>query len=143
MRKFILILLLALSVYPYVHNNHNNDMILFMPNCLEVSDIVGTWGKLSEPYAINNMILYDTVKWTIIPGRYSAYDILCIKEISSSCYKPSPFGNIPNQVQGKVRFYGGTGTDELDYGSLKFRRPEYEIIMIQENGVWEKFFRFH
>lgn len=118
----------------------------FMSGTLQPDDILGNWYNVSEPYVGVRggamVVMVDTTVWKLSrQGEFVFDSVQFVKEFHSASALPNPVG-VPQQ-SGKVLYESGQNTDELNYGILKFRMPNYDTLWINFAGQWEYLARLH
>jgi hypothetical protein len=124
----------------------NDPRFIFQSGTLQPDDILGTWGSVGKPYVGVSggvmVVMTDTIVWRLSrQGEFIFDSLQFVKEFHSSSLNPNSVG-IPQQ-SGKVIYESGQNTDELNYGILKFRMPNYDSLWVNYAGQWEYLARIH
>lgn len=136
MKKFIGLFLVIITVACSMEDPR----FIFLNSTLQPEDVIGEWYSVGKPYPAivgsGIMVVSDTVVWKLQrQGTFIFDSLFYIKEFHSGVLSSNPVG-VPQQ-HGSVMYVGGHNTDELDYGTLKFRMPCYDSLWVSYSGLWE------
>jgi hypothetical protein len=115
---------------------------IFLNSTLQPEDVLGEWYNVGKPKPVLVggviIVVSDTVVWKLQREGTFIYDsIFYIRETHYGNGDPGP------QQSGSVMYVDGQNTDELNYGTLKFRMPCYDSLGISYSGLWEYLARKH
>lgn len=111
------------------------DPLTYVPGIMETDDIEGTWYETTSIPLQNNPTYYrtDTTLWFINktgPLHMDSLEVTREYHRSDEPYDPLKNG----QTQTFLGYTSGQGSNTLCYGSVTFKMPSYDSLIINWNG---------